>query len=144
MTIVSVLKIWRCCYAKYNPQELQKLDKKTLVIGASSKDERYSNICVRMLLEYRVPMVALGLREGMIGTVPIVTGIPKLTDIHTVSLYIGPRRQPEFYSYVLSLKPKRVIFNPGTENDEFEQLLLDKSIEVEEACTLVMLRSGEF
>ena len=101
-------------------------------------------MCVRMLTEYGFPVVALGLREGSIDDVPILTGYPLINDIHTVTLYVGPRHQPDFYEYIRSLKPARVIFNPGTENHEFETLLVKQGIETVEACSLVMLSSGQF
>ena len=118
--------------------------KKTLVIGASTKEERYSNICIRTLLAHHIPVVAVGLCEGDVGEVEIKTGRPQFDDIHTVTLYIGPQNQPLFYDYVRSLKPSRVIFNPGTENPEFEQILVEAGIQTEQACTIVMANTGMF
>jgi predicted CoA-binding protein len=118
--------------------------KKTLVIGASENPARYSNIAIRMLRDYGHPVEAVGLRPGMVGEVPIQTGSPELNDIDTISLYLSPQNQPAQYNYILGLKPKRVIFNPGTENAEFEILLQENGIETEEACTLVLLRTGQY
>jgi predicted CoA-binding protein len=87
---------------------------------------------------------AIGLREGLVNDVTIVKERPDFPDIDTVTLYINPRRQPDCYDYIISLKPRRVIFNPGTENAEFEHLLESKGIEAIRACTLVMLSSGQY
>ena len=118
--------------------------KKTLVIGASVKPERYSNKAIRLLKHYGHPVEAIGLRAGTVDDVRFKTGFPDLDNIHTVTLYIGPARQPQYYNYIIGLKPERVIFNPGTENDEFMELLEKQNIKVVENCTLVMLNSHIF
>lgn len=118
--------------------------KKTLVIGASEKIERYSNKAIRMLQEYEHPIVAYGNRKGEVNNTPITTDFPTETDFDTVTLYLGPQNQPDFYDKIVALKPKRVIFNPGTENEDFQQFLIENGIEYEEACTLVLLRSGQY
>ncbi len=117
---------------------------KTLVIGASEKPERYANMAVRLLREYDHSVLAIGLREGVIGDVPIQTGQPQFEDVDTVTLYVGPQRQDPFMDYVVGLKPGRVIFNPGTENPMFQAKLKQNGIEPIEACTLVMLRTGQW
>lgn len=117
---------------------------KTVVIGASENADRYSNRAVRSLVQHNEPVVAVGLRAGKIGDVEILTGFPVLEDVETVTLYVGPQNQPAWYEYILSLKPKRVIFNPGTENPEFEKLCAEAGIETVEACTLVMLSVGNY
>jgi hypothetical protein len=117
---------------------------KVLVIGASLKPVRYSNKAIKMLREYDYDVCAIGLQEGIVAGVSIQKDAPKLTNIHTVTLYINPLRQQEYYQYIIDLKPKRVIFNPGTENDEFYILLKANHIKVEIACTLVLLRSNMF
>jgi len=94
---------------------------------------------VKRLLENDQPVYALGNREAKIDDVPIVTGEPQYTDVHTVSLYLNPKRQEQYYDYIIGLKPKRIIFNPGTENEELMKLAKEKGIEVVPACTLVML-----
>ena len=116
----------------------------TLVIGASEKPERYANMAVRLLREYNHDVLALGLREGAIEDVPIQTGLPAFADVDTVTLYVGPQRQDPFIDYVMGLKPRRVIFNPGTENPDFQKKLRINGIEPVEACTLVMLRTGQW
>ena len=113
--------------------------KKTLVLGASLKEDRYSNVAIKKLIANKHEVKAIGLRKGKISSVKIVTGFPKLNDIDTVTLYLQPSRQKEYYEYLISLKPKRVIFNPGTENTEFIELLERNNIDVEVACTLVLL-----
>ena len=117
-------------------------NKKTLVIGASIKPERYSNKAIRLLRKYGHPVEAIGLKEGTVADVDFKTGFPEINDVHSVTLYLGPPRQKKFYNYLIKLQPKRVIFNPGTENDELSNLLTENSIEVVENCTLVMLGSG--
>src|SRR5690554_6211435 len=118
--------------------------KKTLVIGASSKPERYSNAAVKLLREEGHPVIALGKRAGFIDDTPIQTAWPEGEQIHTVTLYVGSRHQPEYYNPLLQLKPKRVIFNPGTFNDELKRLLKSEGVETVEACTLIMLRSDSY
>ncbi len=119
-------------------------EKKTLVIGGSPKRDRYSNRAIRLLLRYGYPVVSTGAREAEVEGVKIETGNPHFDDIHTVTLYVGPARQPQLYDYVIGLKPQRIIFNPGTENDEFEELARRNSIETVANCTLVMLNAGWF
>ena len=118
--------------------------KKTLVIGASENTERYSNRVTRMLNHQNIPLVAIGLKAGDIDGVKIQTGLPKIENVDTVTLYVGPQHQAQYYDYVLNLKPERVIFNPGTENPEFEEKIRKAGIEVLEACTLTMLTVGTY
>lgn len=119
-------------------------NKKTLVIGASTKPERYSNKAIRMLREYEHEVVALAKRTGHVNGVPIQTEFPHEENIHTVTMYLGANRQSEYYEDILSLKPRRVIFNPGAENEELREMLKSEGIETVEGCTLVMLRSNQF
>ena len=118
-------------------------EKKTLVIGASENPSRYSNMAIRSLRNHRHPVLALAKRQGKVDDVNITTDFPR-EDIDTVSLYVGPQWQPEYYEKVLQLKPRCVIFNPGTENPEFKNLLEENNIEAVEACTLVMLSVGNY
>lgn len=118
--------------------------KDTLIIGASEKTERYSNRAVKMLRSHNIPVTAIGIREGQIDDVKIITTKPNLKDIHSVSLYINPQLQKKYYDYILSLKPKRVIFNPGTENPELLEKVKNEGIDPIEACTLVMLSTGSY
>lgn len=123
-------------------QELRKMH--VLVIGASLKPRRYSYKAMELLREYGHTVSALGRTEGEVAGVPIDTEPQKLKQVHTVTMYLRPELQKEYYDYVLSLKPKRVIFNPGTENDEFASILAKKKIYPMEACTLVLLRTNQF
>ena len=118
--------------------------KSTLVIGASLRENRFSNICVRTLSEGHFPVTALGLREGFIDKIKVQTGFPVLHDIHTITLYLGPQNQFVYYDYILDLKPARVIFNPGTENPEFQQRLAKAGIRVTEDCTIMMVEGNRF
>jgi hypothetical protein len=116
----------------------------TVVLGASPNPERYSNLAVKQLRQHGHSVVAIGVKEGKIGDVDIIREHPLLQDVETVTLYLNPQRQTEYYNYILSLKPKRIIFNPGTENDELESLASANNIEPIEACTLVMLSTGQY
>lgn len=120
------------------------MPKKTVVIGASDNPERYAFRATLQLVRYGHPVIPVGLREGMIDITPVLTGKPAIKDVDTVTLYVGPQNQPFWYDYILSLKPKRIIFNPGSENPEFEKMAADKGIEVQEACTLVLLSIGQY
>jgi predicted CoA-binding protein len=118
---------------------------KTLVIGATDKPEKYAYKAVQLLLQHHHEVVALGRKEGEVLGVKILTGKPELSSIDTVTLYVGPDHQPDYYDYILSLKPRRVIFNPGTENPVFEARIQKQGgIEAIEACTLVMLTVGNY
>ncbi len=119
-------------------------DLKVLVMGASENVDRYSNRAVKLLLAYGFEVVALGNREGKIEHVPIQKGLIPFENIHTVTMYLGAGNQKPYYDYIIGLKPKRVIFNPGAENPELTKLLPQNGIEFEEACTLVMLNLGNF
>jgi predicted CoA-binding protein len=118
--------------------------KRTLIIGASSNPERYAFKAAEKLLSHGHEIELLGIKSDEVHGKKIDTEKKLYSEIDTVTLYVGPQRQPEYYDYVVSLKPKRVIFNPGTENDEFEALLRQNGIEAEEACTLVLLGTGQF
>jgi uncharacterized protein len=125
--------------------------KKTVIIGATTNPARYAYLAARMLTDYNHDIVPVGIKEGAVFGKEILDIFekPPIKDVHTVTLYtvtlyIGPQKQPAYYSYILGLKPKRIIFNPGTENEEFEQLAEDQGVEALEGCTLVMLRSGQF
>lgn len=118
--------------------------KRTLIIGASSNPERYAYKAAERLLAHGHQIELLGLRSDNIFGQTIDTERKPYKELDTITLYIGPQRQPDFYDYVLSLKPHRVVFNPGTENPEFETLLRENGIEAEEACTLVLLGTGQY
>lgn len=118
--------------------------KKTLVMGGSIKPQRFANKAIIKLREYGHPVVSVGLKEGKVLDVDIQTGMPDFEDIHTVTLYLGPKNQPQYYPYILSLKPKRIIFNPGAENPELFELALKNNIQAVEYCTLILLDTNTF
>ncbi len=118
--------------------------KKTLVLGASLKPSRFSHMAIILLRQFNHPVVAIGLREGQVEDVPIFTHRPILNDVHTITIYMNKTSQEAFYDFILTINPKRIIFNPGTENNVLEQMALDKGIEVVKNCTLVMLNSDIF
>lgn len=117
---------------------------KTLVIGASENPDRYSNKAIKQLRARNHPVVAIGGRKGKVEDVAFDNEKEAFQDIDTVTLYIGPKRQPEFYDYIVDLNPDRVIFNPGTENEEFYKILYENGIGVEVACTLVLLSTNQY
>ena len=117
---------------------------KTVVIGASPNPSRYSYKAVQLLKHHGHEVIAIGIREGMIEDQRILTGKPTIEQVHTVTLYIGIEKQNDYYDYIFSLHPKRIIFNPGTENDEFAKRAESMGIETRTDCTLVMLNSGRF
>lgn len=129
-----------------NTETSENKRKKTVVIGASPNSGRYAYLASNMLKEYSHPVVPMGIHPGEVAgeTIVDLKSKPAIADVDTVTLYIGPQRQPEWYEYILSLKPKRIIFNPGTENDQFEQMAEEHGIEATEACTLVLLRSNQY
>jgi predicted CoA-binding protein len=120
--------------------------KKTVIIGATTDRSRYAYLAASMLSNYNHQIVPVGIKKGEVFGNPILNiyDKPAIADVDTITLYIGPHRQPEWYDYLLSLKPKRIIFNPGTENDAFEQLAEQQGIEAVQGCTLVMLRSHQY
>ena len=113
-------------------------------MGASLKPERYSHRAVKLLKDFEHPVEAFGLRKGEIAGVKITDTLEPFDDIHTVTMYIGPQNQKGYTDYIKSLKPKRVIFNPGTENPAFAEELREQGVEVVENCTLVMLNYDMF
>lgn len=117
---------------------------KTLVIGASEKPERYSHKAIRMLRRHGIQVEAIGAREGQVEDVHFSPEKKLFADIDTVTLYVGPVHQPAYYEYILLLKPRRIIFNPGTENPEFVKLATAQDIYCQEACTLVLLSTGQY
>ncbi|WP_298150105.1 CoA-binding protein [Flavobacterium sp.] len=119
-------------------------NKKTLVLGASANPARYSYMAINRLTGNDHSVVAIGQKESEVAGVKIQTKQVPFTSIDTVTLYLNPQRQRDYYNYIIGLQPKRVIFNPGTENPEFYQLLRANSIQVEVACTLVMLATNQY
>ncbi len=117
---------------------------KTLVFGASLNPDRISNLAIRRLLKMGVEVVAFGRREGMVGPIKIDTKLQRYEEVHTVSLYVNPEVQKTYYDYLISLNPQRVIFNPGTENPEFYELLQEAGIKAEVSCTLTLLATNQY
>lgn len=120
------------------------MEKKTLVLGGSENPARYGNKAIKALRSKGHPVVSIGVRKGEVLDVDIVTDQQPFEDIDTVTLYLNPTNQQPYYDYILSLKPKRIIFNPGTENIALEQLAEDQGIQTMEACTLVLLSIGRY
>lgn len=118
--------------------------KKTLIIGASANPARYAFMAAERLLAHGHEIVLLGIKSGVVAGLPIETQRQEYVGIDTVTLYVGPRNQPDYYDYIVSLKPARVIFNPGTENPDLEQMLKKHGIDYEIACTLVLLETGQY
>lgn len=120
------------------------MKKKTLVLGASLNPSRYSNLAINRLVSHNQPVVAVGLKLGEVAGISITNQKEDFTEVDTVTLYLNAKRQPEYYEYIISLDPHRVIFNPGTENPEFYKMLREVGIEVEIACTLVLLGTNQY
>jgi predicted CoA-binding protein len=118
--------------------------KKTLVLGASLKPNRYSYFAIERLLNSDIEVFAVGNVKGEVHGVKVKTEKLMFSDIHTVTLYLNPKIQKEYYNYIISLQPNRVIFNPGTENPEFYHLLEENKIAFEAACTLVLLSTNQY
>lgn len=120
------------------------MNKKTIVLGASPNPSRYSYLAVSRLAASGHSVTAIGKRIGKINDVDITIEHPNEKNVDTVTLYLNPANQKQYYDYIISLHPKRLIFNPGTENDELAELADDNNIEALEACTLVLLSTGQY
>lgn len=117
----------------------------TLVLGASTNPERYAYLASNLLLQKGHKIALVGIKAGKLKQIPIETDKNKIfSDIDTVTLYVGAKNQPEWYEYILKTNPRRIIFNPGTENPELRQKAQEQGIECIEACTLVLLRTGQY
>ena len=123
---------------------MDKTKKKTVILGASDNPARYSYLALNRLKNNGHPIVAIGRKESVVNGVPINKGTPGEKDVDTVTLYLNPDHQKMYYDYIISLNPKRIIFNPGTENDELASLAENNGIKTLEACTLVMLSTGQY
>ncbi len=124
-------------------------NKKTLILGATTNPTRYAYLAAERLTNRNHEIVPVGIKQGEVfgQNIEVQTQTNDLTihtDIDTITLYVGLRNQPEWYNYILKTKPKRIIFNPGTENPELMKMAREEGIEVEVACTLVMLGSGQY
>lgn len=118
--------------------------KTTLVLGATPNPDRYAHKATVMLTEYGHPVVPFGIKRGSIGDLEILNKWPGSADVHTVTLYINAKIQESFYAQIIALKPKRIIFNPGTENPKLADMATEQGIEALDACTLVMLKTNHF
>ena len=119
-------------------------NKKTLVLGASENPARYSFLAINSLRKHQHDVEAIGRKKGKVLDVDISTDKKPLQSVDTITLYINPNNQKEYYDYILSLQPKRIIFNPGAENDELYHLAQKNGIQPLEACTLVLLSTGQY
>ena len=120
------------------------MKKKTVVLGASENTERYSNMAVKKLVAHNHPVIAIGRKAAVIGNTPIVEELLPHSGVDTITLYLNALNQKKYYDFIFSLNPKRIIFNPGAENDELEQLAKEKGIETMQACTLVLLSTNQY
>lgn len=118
--------------------------KQTLIIGANTNPERYAYKAAHMLNAKGHPIINIGIKKGEVAGVEIERPGEIHEQVHTITLYIRPEIQKEYYDYILQTAPRRVIFNPGTENLELEELLVEHGIEPVEACTLVLLSTGQY
>src|SRR5215217_2829475 len=120
------------------------MSKTTVVLGASENPSRYSNMAINRLRQHGHPVVAIGKRAGRVGDTDVESEPKKIDPPDTVTLYLNPTNQKQYYQYILDLKPKRIIFNPGTENSELEMMAEQAGIQTMEACTLVLLSTGQY
>lgn len=120
------------------------MNKKTLVLGASDNPSRYSYLAINRLRSHGHEVVAVGRKATTVADVAVETEKKNFSDIDTVTLYLSPAHQQEYYNYIISLHPKRIIFNPGAENDELYELAKQNNIQPMEACTLVLLSTGQY
>ncbi len=118
--------------------------KKTIVLGATPNPSRYAYHAVQRMIENGIEVFPIGIRAGEIMGTKILIGKPSFSAIHTVTLYLNPHNQREYYDYIIFLKPKRIVFNPGAENFELMQLAKRAGIETQVECTLVMLSVGSY
>jgi predicted CoA-binding protein len=118
--------------------------KKTLILGASDNPSRYSYMALQLLNRAGHPVVAIGRTPSLVNGISIETEMLPIKDVDTVTLYLSPQHQRSYYDYILSLHPRRVIFNPGTENEELVEILESNAIPCEESCTLVLLQTGQY
>lgn len=118
--------------------------KKTLVLGASTNPARYSFMAINKLRRYGHDVVAIGLRPGRVSDVDFHIDHPEIDNLDTITLYLNANNQKPYHDYILQQNPKRIIFNPGAENHELKKLAKEKGIRTQDACTLVMLSTGQY
>ena len=119
-------------------------DKKTVVLGATTNPSRYAYLATKRLQQHGIDVVPVGIRKGEINGIPILLGQAPVKEVDTVTLYLNPSRQEAYYDYILGLNPRRIIFNPGTENAALVKLAKERGIQAEIACTLVLLSLGTY
>lgn len=120
------------------------INKKTLILGATTDSTKYAYLAAGRPICYGYSIINIGLKSGKVAGVPIEMAEVIYTDIHTITIYIGPEKQKDLYDYILKTNPKRIIFNPGTENDELQKLANASGIATENACTLVLLSLDQY
>ena len=118
--------------------------KKTLVLGASDNPARYSYLAIQRLRRHEHPVVAIGRKNTQVADVPIGNEQKPFENIDTVTFYLNPAHQKEYYDYIISLHPRRIIFNPGAENEELAEIAIENNIKPMEACTLVLLATNQY
>ena len=114
-----------------------------VVFGASPNRLRHSNKAVKSLVRHNKNVIPVGFRNGAISGISILTGKPEVENVDSILLYVGSKRQADFYDYLINLKPKKIVFNPGTENKEFQDMVAENDIEVIVGCALVMINSSQ-
>lgn len=121
-------------------------DKKTVILGASPEQSRYAYVAARMMHEQDIPFVPVGIKTGEVfgNKILDLKEKPSIDDVDTITMYISAKNQQEWYDYILSLKPRRIVFNPGTQNSELSALAKENQIATVSACSLVMLSSGQY
>ncbi|MFO8234760.1 MAG: CoA-binding protein [Bacteroidales bacterium] len=117
---------------------------KVMVLGATPNRKRFANTCVKSLIRYGYPVIPLGIKEGSIAGHEIIIKKIPVKGLHTITIYLNPENQKEYYDYIIKQEPKRIILNPGAENPELKAIAEEKGIDVIEDCTLIMLNSGKF
>ena len=117
---------------------------KTLVLGASDNPSRYSYLAIHRLRSQNIPVVAIGKRHMLVADVEVIAEKKEFANIDTITMYLNPVHQPEYYSYILTLKPRRIIFNPGAENAELASIAAQNNIKTINACSLVLLSTGQY
>ncbi len=132
------------CYLHVEVHNVNVMNKKTVVLGASSNPSRYSYLAINRLVAHGHDVIAIGKKTGKVNNIELITDLPAEDNVDTVTLYLNAANQKQYYDYIFSLHPKRIIFNPGAENDELEQLAVKNNIQPMEACTLVLLSTNQY
>jgi predicted CoA-binding protein len=120
------------------------MKKKTVVLGATDNPDRFAYRAAHSLVRHGHEIEPVGIKHGMVAGKEIINDKRPIADVDTVTLYVGSRNLPEWYNYIMDLNPRRIIFNPGTEDDELVRLAEEKGIQTVEGCTLIMLSAGMY